>query len=148
MLAHVVHAQDRRAALVRGHGRGDARAERARLRVGIADDAAERALAREADQHGTPEREQHVEAADELEVVLRRLAEADARVEADPLLRNPLRDGEREALLEERRDLRGDVVVARVLLHRPRLALHVHEAEIRAGVGDHAGEVGVARAAR
>ena len=59
-----------------------------------------------------------------------------------------LRDGEREPLLEERGDLGGDVVVARVALHRPRLALHVHEADVRARVGDDAGELRVARAAR
>ena len=65
-------------------------------------------------------------------------------VEADPLLRDPRLDREREPLLEERRDLGGDIVVARVVLHRPRLALHVHQAEVAARVGDHAGELGVA----
>ena len=44
-------------------------------------------------------------------------------------------------------DLRDDVVVARRGLHRPRLSLHVHQAEVRAGVGDDAGELRVARAA-
>ena len=76
--------------------------------------------------------------------MLDRLAEADAGIEADPLLRDPRRDREREPLLEEGRDLGGDIVVARLRLHRPRLALHVHETEIRAGVRDDARELGIA----
>src|SRR3954463_13895599 len=39
-------------------------------------------------------------------------------------------------LLEEGGDLRGDVVVARIGLHRPRLALHVHQAEVGARLRD------------
>ena len=37
-----------------------------------------------------------------------------------------------------------DVVVARVGLHRARLALHVHQAEVRTALGNDAGELGVA----
>ena len=83
-----------------------------------------------------PERREHVEPAHELEVVLHRLAEADSRVEADLLLAHALCDGERDALLQERRDLGRDVAVARIDLHRPRLALHVHQAEVGARVRD------------
>ena len=46
--------------------------------------------------------------------MLHGLAEADPGVEADPLLGDPCRDGDREPLLEERGDLGDDVVVARV----------------------------------
>ena len=53
-LAHVVDAQDRRAALVGGDGGGEARRERAGRRVRVAEQAAERALAREADETGRP----------------------------------------------------------------------------------------------
>ena len=81
---------------------------------------------------GRPSAVEHVEPANELEVLRRRLAEAEAGVEADVLLGDALRDREREPLLEERGDLRRDVVVARVGLHRPRLALHVHQADVRA----------------
>ena len=144
MRPHVVDAQDRRAALEGGDGRRDARPEQV---VG-AGQTAQGALAREADEHRPPERDQHVEPAHELEVVRDRLAEADAGVEADPLLGDALRDREREPLLEERRDLGRDVVVARLRLHRPRLALHVHEAEVRAGVGDDSRELGVAAQSR
>ena len=75
--------------------------------------------------------------------LFRGLAEADAGVEADPLLRDPRRDGEGEPLRQKGRDLRNNVRVARLVLHRPRLALHVHEAEVGVAVGDHAGELGI-----
>ena len=71
----------------------------------------------------------------------RRLAEADPRIEADPLLRDPGGDGEREPFLEEGGDLGDDVVVVRSGLHRGRTSLHVHEAEVRAGLGDDGGEL-------
>ena len=141
--ADVVHAQDRRAALVRRDRSCDARAHE----VGGAEPL-QRALAREADEHRPPEREQDVEPAHELEVVLDRLAEADAGVEADALLGDALRDRECEALLEERGDLGGDVVVVRFLLHRARRALHVHEAEVRVRVCDDARRAPGRRAAR
>ena len=80
----------------------------------------------------------------ELEVLVGRLAEADPRVEADVLLRDPRRDRDREPLLEEAGDLADDVVVARLDLHRARLPLHVHQADVRARVGDHAGELRIA----
>ena len=73
-----------------------------------------------------------------------RLAEADAGVEADPLLGDAARDRERHPLFQERGDLLRDIVVARLLLHRPRLALHVHEAEIGARVRYDPGELRVA----
>ena len=79
----------------------------------IAEHLAERALPREADEDRPADRDDAVEPPDELEVLVRRLPEADARVEADPLLRDALRDRELEPLLEERRDLGDDVVVAR-----------------------------------
>ena len=73
-----------------------------------------------------------------------RLAEADARVEADELLGHALGNRELEPLGQEPLDVRDDVVVDRIVLHRARLALHVHETEVTAGIGDDAGEVGVA----
>ena len=57
------------------------------------------------------------------------------------LLRDPRSDREGESLLEERGDLRDDVVVVRRGLHRARLSLHVHQAEIGAGVSDDAREL-------
>src|SRR5579862_712890 len=96
----VVRADDRGTAFVGGDGGGNARA----AKIGRAE-ARERALAGEADQHRPSEGDEHVEPADELEVVLDRLAETDAGIEADAILRDALRHGEREALLEERRDV-------------------------------------------
>ena len=93
---------------------------------------------------GRPSADQLGQPADELEVVLVRLPEADSRVEADELLADPLGDRERQPLLEEGLDLRDDVVVARVGLHRPRLALHVHQAAVRARLGDDACELRIA----
>jgi hypothetical protein len=49
-----------------------------------------------------------------------------------------------QPLLEERDHLGDDVVIARVVLHRPRFAEHVHEAEVSVAVGDHPGHIGVA----
>ena len=108
------------------------------------EEAPEEALAGGADEHGPAERDDLVQAREELEVVLHGLAEADAGVEADALLVDPgVRRG-LEPLLEERLHLGDDVVVARVVLHRPRLAEHVHEAEAGVRVGDDAGELRVA----
>ena len=52
-------------------------------------------------------------------------------------------DGVLEALDEERLDVVDDVVVVRVVLHRARLAEHVHEADVHAPLGAQAGEIGV-----
>jgi len=72
------------------------------------------------------------------------LPEAEAGIEADALLADALTDGEGEALLEEARDVCDHVVVARIDLHRARVALHVHQAEVPARVGDDARERRVA----
>jgi hypothetical protein len=124
---------------------GSARRGRGRAsRPGPHDDPCQRRLAGEADEHGPSDRDDAVEAPDELEVLVGRLPEADPGVEADPLLGDAGRDREREPLLEERRDLRDDVLVARRDLHRARLSLHVHEAEIRSRLRDHSCEIGLA----
>src|SRR3954453_12619629 len=80
VLAHVVRAQDRRAA-VEGRDCGTDRCRhRAHLRLPVAEDAREGALAREADEERPADCEQLVQAANELEVLLDRLAEADPRI--------------------------------------------------------------------
>ena len=56
----------------------------------------------------------------------------------------PATTAARQPLLEEGGDLRDDVVVARVGLHRPRLALHVHQAEVRVRPGHDLGQRRVA----
>ena len=113
-------------------------------RARIADDPSERALSRDSDQHRPTQRAQLVEAAQQLEVLVGRLAEADPGIDADPLLADPLLDGEREALLEEGQHIGDDVVVVRSDLHRSRLALHVHETDERVSAGHDLGHARVA----
>jgi hypothetical protein len=72
------------------------------------------------------------------------LAEADPGVQPDALLGDPASDGMLEPLGEERLDVVDDVAVARIALHRARLAEHVHEAHVAARAGDRAGHCRVA----
>ena len=58
--------------------------------------------------------------------------------------RDPGPHRERHALLEERLDVVHHVVVAGVVLHRARVAQHVHQAAVGAGAGHDAGHLGVA----
>ena len=76
--------------------------------------------------------------------MLHGLPEADSRVEADALLVDPGSRREVEPLLEERLHVGYDVVVARIVLHRPRLAEHVHEAEADIGIGHDSRQLGIA----
>src|SRR5439155_24342097 len=109
-----MYPEDRGAALVGEHGCPDARGRGPCLRCGVAHDLAERALPRDPDQDRPPERGELVEPPKELEVVLDRLPEADPGIEADRLLADSLRNRERQALVEEARDLGDHVVVARI----------------------------------
>src|SRR4051812_31851241 len=99
-LGDVVHAEHARSALqgddVGGDGPG-----RAVVRVGHAGQAVDERLARHADDHVEPELDDLVGAPQELEVVLQRLAEPDARVDVDELLGHALADGELGPLPEE-----------------------------------------------
>ena len=60
------------------------------------------------------------------------------------LLRDAPRGGVGEAVLEKGDDVVDDVDVPRCVLHRPRRALHVHEAEVGGVMGDRLGHLGVA----
>ena len=143
MLADVVDAEEGRAPLEGEDCHGDAGGDGPRERVRVAEKAPEEALAGGADEHRPPERHELVEPGQQLDVLLDGLAEADAGIQADVLLRNPRLDREGQALLQEGLDLGDDVVVARVVLHRPRLAEHVQQTEVRAGLGDDSGQVRV-----
>ena len=55
----------------------------------------------------------------------------------------PASTANREPFLQKRRDVGRDVVVARLELHRSRLPLHVHQAEVGARVRDDAGQLGI-----
>ena len=143
VLADVMDAKDRGAALERGDRGADGRGGRAGRGSLVPEDLPEHALPREPDEHRPSKREQDVEPSHELEIVGDRLAEADSRIEADSLLGDSRVDCEFEPLLQKRRDVGRDVVVARLELHRSRLALHVHQAEVGARVRDDAGELGI-----
>ena len=101
-------------------------------------------FAREPDDEWASEGGELPEATEELEVLIRRLAEADARIDADALLADAATDRERDPLLQEREHFRHDVVVVRALLHRPWLAQHVHQTDIPALLGYDRGHFQVA----
>src|SRR4051812_1204874 len=124
-LGDIVDAEDV-GALGGGEDRGGDRAAEA-LVGGGAVDPADEALARGADHQGAAELTQLAEAAQQLHAVGAGLAEADAGIEPDPLCGDAGRAGNFEPLGEEGPDRGDDIVVAGVLLHRPRLAEHVHE---------------------
>ena len=146
MALHIVHAQEVRApavAVERGGDRGG-HPVRGDLAAG---ERAQEALARDAQQQRAESRKAR-QRAQQREVVRERLAEADAGIERDALRGHARRDRGLGALGEERLDLGHDVVVARVVLHRARLAEHVHEAEVGARLGDHRRHLAGLRAAR
>ena len=105
MLADVVDAEDRGATLERGDGRPDRGGGAPGQCPGIAEHAPEHPLAREPDEHGPAQPDDDVEPAQELEIVLDRLAEADPGVEPDVLLRDALGNREREAAIARGRQL-------------------------------------------
>ena len=72
-----------------------------------------------------------------------RLAEADARVDGDPLAGDAVGLGPLDPTRQEVVDLGDDVVVVRVDLHGGRGALHVHEHDAGARLGGDAGHVRV-----
>ena len=124
-LGDVVDAQDV-GALGGGEDGGGDRAAEPVVHLGAVD-LADEALARGADDQRPAQLAQLAEPAQQLEVVLERLAEADPGIEPDPLLVDPGGDRDLHPLGEEGLDLVDHVVVARVVLHRPRVALHVHQ---------------------
>ena len=139
----------RRPAIERGDGSADRRRVRADLRGRVTErlcteNPCQGALAREADENRAADPAEPLEATDQLEVLVGRLAEPDPRVEADVILGNPGRHRDGEPFLEKAGDLLHNVVVTRRDLHRARLPLHVHEANVCACVGDCTREPGIA----
>ena len=69
------------------------------------------------------------------------LTKADPWIHANTLGRNAVRHQRLDALPEIRADIDHHIVIVRVVLHRPRIALHMHHADIDLGVAhdrDHA----------
>src|SRR5438876_1127954 len=77
--------------------------------IRVAEEPSERALAREADEHRKAEPGDLLEPPKQLDVVLQGLPEAKAGVDEDPLLRDPGRNREGDALLEESANVADDV---------------------------------------
>lgn len=99
-------------------------------------DPAEKRLARGPDEDREPEGHDFVEAVEQFQVVIHRLAEPDPGVEKDPLACHTGVERHLRAALEKGPHLRDHVAVPGVILHRPRLAAHVHEADVAPGFGD------------
>ena len=130
-------AQDAGPTLEREHARRE-RARQALVGLGGArGEAREKALARGTYHDRPPDAHELIQAREQLQVVRDRLAEADARVEQHLLLAHALAHREGEPLLQKRLDLAHHVLVARVALHRARIAEHVHEAALGAAGGHH-----------
>ena len=79
--------------------------------------------------------------------MLQRLAEAEARIQDHVLLLDAGGDGGLEALGQLVAHLPHHVVVARIGLHRARVAAHVHEAHGRLTLGDQGQQAGSPRPA-
>ena len=140
--AHVVHAHHGGSPSETEHG-GDHGTCFALPRLGP-QQGADEALARGAQHDRTAKGGDAVEVGQQQEIVLERLAEADAGVEQDLCLAHAGGKRRRHALLEEDDDLADHVVVAGIDLHRPRLAEHVHETHRTAALGYERRHVGVA----
>ena len=65
---------------------------------------------------------------EQLDIVPQRLAETEAGIHDDPVLGETGSGTGTHPLCQKTGDLRNDVAILRLLLHRTRLALHVHEA--------------------
>ena len=121
-----MHAHDARAALGGEQVRGD-RTGGALGRGLAAGQLADAALARQAGQHRYTQFGEAVQAGEQFKVVHGGLAEAEAGICDQVLLRDAGQFGGEDALGQEAVHLRHHVVVARVVLHRARLGGHVHQ---------------------
>ena len=130
MRGHVVHAEERRAAVERGDCRADGRGRRADAPVRVAEDARQRALAREPDEHGPADPADPVEAAGRA----RGSGPASSRSRCPGRGRRAPR-GSPAATAASSRSSRNDATSSTTSsyrgadLHRARLPLHVHEAD-------------------
>ena len=101
------------------------------------EDRADEPLPRRADQHGPTQVEEQTHPAHQLEVLVEVLAEPDPRIHRDPVGGDPRELGRLDPLAEVLVHLTHDVVVPWSLLHRLRVALHVHQDEGGLPLADH-----------
>ena len=83
----------------------------------------------QADQQRHAEGGELVERAQQRKIVLERLAEAESRIDDDALLLDAGHLAGEDALGEKAAHVGHDIAVVRVVLHRARLAEHVHQAD-------------------
>ena len=100
-------------------------------------------LARGADEYRPPQHREFAEAIEQLQVVLEALAEADSRVDENPVGVDPGGRGAADPRGQLRDHLAEQVVVVRGLLHGAGRPLHVHDDERRPGAGDDVAETRV-----
>src|ERR1043165_42633 len=99
---------------------------------------ADETFARYPEHQGCAEAMEQAQAREELEIVSRRLAEANAWINDDALARDTSAHASLHATLQFVEDVQEDVVVARVCLHGPWIALGGHQDDRQAGIGRHA----------
>ena len=126
-LGHVVHTQDVGAAFGGQHGPGY-RSGNACVGVVAPGNLSEHGLARQPGQQRQAEFAKSPESVEYGQVVRQRLAEAEPRVQHQVAFGNAGLEAGRDALAEKSQQIFNNVPVLRVLLHRSRLALHVHDA--------------------
>src|SRR4029077_9023474 len=112
---HVVHAQDGGSMLGRLHGQPD-RGRVSQPRLLDAGQPADEALARGADEDRIARSGETAGALDQGEVLLDALAEADARIDGDPVARHPRRLAGPGTLEQEGAHILDDVAISRTLV--------------------------------
>ena len=96
---------------------------------------ADHRFAGDADQQRVADFRESGQFAQQDEIVCGGLAKAETRVDGDALSGDAGVDRASRTLFQESGDFGGDIRIMRVLLHRPRLAAHVHQANRHAGFG-------------
>ncbi len=127
MFGDVVDAERSHAALVPDHRGRDACGDELGW-VDTPSDATQTRLARRPEDHRLADRDEAIEVTEQTQVVFDALAEPEPRIKVDAVRRDAVLDDLLEPAPQVRLDLADDIVVLRLLLHRARLALHVHQA--------------------
>src|SRR5438067_2645522 len=122
---HIVYAHDGRAPLHRDQRGGNAACDT--LTDIAAGERADGRFARQSDHHRIAQRDQILEPAQQGEIMGYCLAEAKAWIDGDAVAGDTGALARRDALGEEALHFGDDIAVHDMLLHRRRLALHVHQ---------------------
>jgi hypothetical protein len=131
---HIMHPQNRRATLSRQHRSGN-RGGQPLVGIVTARHGTKHGLARDTDQQRRVECKQLLLTAQQGQVMLKALAEAESRIDGEVIARNAGCHAGFDPFGQEIPDLDHDILVAGVLLHGTRLTLHVHHADRHGGFG-------------